>query len=355
MLRRAVMRGVVPVAAALALTAVVAVTPALGAARTAKGGHAAALAKAHKRVSVIGYALSGPQDDHGYYQAQAQAIKALGRRYGIKVIVVQNANPTSATVFNDLARQGAQVVIADGSEFTPGMIPFAKNPAFKKVLPLMISGDPPATPQYATAGGNELQAHFLGGVAAGLLLQKMGATTACDVAGPKLTFVENAAKAMAKGVQYVNPKFHFLVTYTGTFNNAATAASATKSLLAQGCKVLYPYLGGAIPAALNTARAGGALLVATSYDRCSSTNPPMAMDILYNPALYLPQIVPALEKGQIHRGHQWKLFSVGGPVGVGAKICHPTAHQSSVMASVARKLKSGQINVVKLVGSDIQG
>jgi len=322
---------------------------------TTKASRFASTAAASKRVTTIGYALSGPADDHGYYQDQAQEIKALGKQYGIKVIVVQNANPDSATVFEDLAREGAQVVIADGSEFTPGIIPFSTNPAFKSTLPLMISGDPPAGSGYATAGGNELQAHFLGGVAAALLLQQHGGKTACDVAGPKLEFVKNAATAMDKGVKYINSKFHFLATYTGDFNNTALATSATHSLLAQGCKVLYPYLGGAISAALNTAHAGGALLVATSYDRCSSTNPPIAMDILYNPALYLPKIIPALEKGEIQRGKQWKLFSVGGPVGVGAKICHPTAHEAAVMAAVKLKLARGLINVPKLVGSNVQG
>jgi len=308
-----------------------------------------------ERITTIGYVLSGPADDHGYYQAQAQEIEALGKHYGIRIILVQNANPDSAQVFEDLAREGAQVVIADGSEFTPGMLPFASNPAFSGTLPLMISGDPPVLPEYATAGGNELQAHFLGGVAAGLLLQQFGGNTACDVAGPNLTFVKNAATAMEEGLHYVDPRFHFLVTYTGDFNNAALAASATHSLLAQGCKVLYPYLGGAISAALNTARVGGALLVATSYDRCSSTSPPIALDILYNPALYLPEIVPALEAGEIHRGRQWKLFSVGGPVGIGARICHPTAHEAVIMAAVSARLASGRIDVPKLVGSDIQG
>jgi basic membrane protein A len=307
------------------------------------------------KVKTIGYVLSGPADDHGYYENQANEIKALGKKYGIKIILVQNANPSSPTVLEDLARQGAQVIIMDGSEFTPAVIPFAKNPAFARTLPLMISGDPPAAPGYATAGGNELQAHFLGGVAAALVLEHSGGNTACDVAGPKLAFVKNAATAMEKGLQYIDPHFHFDVTFTGDFNNAALATSATKSLLNQGCKVLYPYLGGAIPAALNTAKAGGAQLVATSYNRCSSTNPPFALSILYNPALYLPEIVPALERGQIKRNKQWKLFSVGGPVGVGAVICHPTSHESAVMASVEKKLAEGKINVPKLVGSNIQG
>lgn len=307
------------------------------------------------QVTTIGYALSGPANDGGYYQDQAQEITKLGRQLGIKVIVDQNADPNSAAVLEDLARQGAQVVIVDGSEFTPAILAFARDPSFSSMLPLMISGDPPVNHTYATAGGNELEAHFMGGVAAGLLLEKAHRNTACDVAGPNVAFVQNAAKAMGQGLHYVNSHYHFLVTYTGDFNNSALAASASHALISQGCYVLYPYLGGAIPAALNAATHAHILSVATSFDRCSSTNPPIAMDILYNPAFYLPRIVQALEKGAIHRGQQWQLFSVGSNVGIGATICNPTPHELSVLATVRQKLATGAINVPALIGSDIQG
>jgi basic membrane lipoprotein Med (substrate-binding protein (PBP1-ABC) superfamily) len=307
------------------------------------------------RVHTIGYALSGPANDGGYYQNQAQEILKIGKQQGIKVIIVQNADPNSAAVFEDLARQGAQVVIADGSEFTPAILSFSKNPAFSGTLPLMISGDPPVSKNYATAGGNELQAHFMGGVAAGLLLQEHGRNVACDVAGLNITFVKNAALAMEQGLHYVNPKFRFHVTFTGDFNNAALAASASKALIAQGCYVLYPYLGGAIPAALNEANRAHVLSAATSFDRCASTNPPFAMSILYNPSFYLPSIVKGLENGEIHRGQHWRLFSVGSNVGIGANICKPTAHEKQVLAQVRQKLASNSINVPALIGSNVQG
>lgn len=307
------------------------------------------------QVTTIGYALSGPANDGGYYQDQAQEIIKLGHQLGIKVIVDQNADPNSAAVLEDLARQGAQVVIVDGSEFTPAMLGFAKDPSFSSTLPVMVSGDPPANHTYATVGGNELEAHFMGGVAAGLLLENAHRETACDVAGLNVAFVQNAAKAMEQGLHYVNPHYHFLVTYTGDFNNSALAASASNALISQGCYVLYPYLGGAIPAALNAAAHAHILSVATSYDRCGSTNPPIAMDILYNPAFFLPRLLQALEKGAIHRGQQWQLFSVGSNVGIGATICNPTPHELSVLATVRQKLATGAINVPALIGSDIQG
>jgi len=212
-----------------------------GASGFASSAAAATRSAATLPVTTIGYALSGPANDGGYYQNQAQKIVQLGHQRGIKVIIAQNADPNSATVFEDLARQGAQVVIADGSEFTPAMLTFSKNPAFQSTLPLMISGDPPVAPTFATAGGNELQAHFMGGVAAGLLLQQHGKTGACDVAGPNIAFVKNAAAAMQQGLHYVNPNYQFHVTFTGDFNNTALAASASKALIAQGCYVLYPY------------------------------------------------------------------------------------------------------------------
>lgn len=307
------------------------------------------------QVTTIGYALSGPANDGGYYQDQAQEITKLGHQLGITVIVDQNADPNSAAVLEDLARQGAQVVIVDGSEFTPAMLAFARDPSFSSTLPLMVSGDPPVNRTYATAGGNELEAHFMGGVAAGLLLERAHRNTACDVAGLNVAFVQNAAKAMGQGLRYVNPRYHFLVTYTGDFNNSALAASASRALISQGCYVLYPYLGGAIPAALNAATQAHILSVATSFDRCGSTNPPIAMNILYNPAFYLPRIVQALEKGAIHRGQQWQLFSVGSNIGIGATICNPTPHELSVLATVRQKLATGAINVPALIGSNIQG
>jgi len=307
------------------------------------------------RVTTIGYALSGPANDGGYYQDQAREIIKLGHQLGVKVIVAPNADPNSAAVLEDLARQGAQVVIVDGSEFTPAILAFAKNPSFSATLPLMISGDPPVNHTYATAGGNELQAHFMGGVAAGLLLQKVHRNTACDVAGLNVAFVHNAAKAMEQGLHYVNPHYHFLATYTGDFNNSALAASASRAMISQGCYVLYPYLGGAIPAALNQATRAHILSVATSFDRCGSTNPPIAMSILYNPAFYLPSVMQALQKGEIRRGQQWRLFSVGSNVGIGAKICNPTPHDTKVLAQVRQKLATGTIDVPKLIGSNIQG
>lgn len=314
---------------------------------------AARRSTAAQPVTTIGYALSGPANDGGYYQDQAQEIMRLGKQRGIKVIVVQNADPNSAAVFEDLARQGAQVVIADGSEFTPAMLTFSKNSAFSSTLPLMISGDPPVAPTYATAGGNELQAHFMGGVAAGLLLQQHGKTGACDVAGPNIAFVKNAAAAMQQGLRYVNPNYQFHVTFTGDFNNTALAASASKALIAQGCYVLYPYLGGAIPAALNEVTKAHVLGVATSFNRCGTA--PIAMSILYNPSFYLPSVVQALEKGQIHRGQHWRLFSVGSNVGIGALICNPTAHETQVLNQVRQKLATNQINVPALIHSNIQG
>jgi len=109
------------------------------------------------QVTTIGYALSGPADDGGFYQDQAQEITKLGHQLGIKVIVDQNADPNSAAVLGDLARQGAQVVIVDGSEFTPAMLAFAADPSFSAALPLMVSGDPPVNHTYATAGRKELR------------------------------------------------------------------------------------------------------------------------------------------------------------------------------------------------------
>src|SRR5579862_5491970 len=102
MLKKTISRTGAPLAAVLAVALVMVATApqAVGTANSSR-----------KRVTVIGYALSGPANDHGYYQDQTVEIKKLGKKDGIKILVAQNADPTTATVFEDLARQGAQVVI----------------------------------------------------------------------------------------------------------------------------------------------------------------------------------------------------------------------------------------------------
>ncbi len=302
----------------------------------------------------IGYVVAGDRNDGGFYQGQVDAVQAATDELGLDLIVVDKVNPGAAQeAFENLARQGPDLIIAGGSELTDGFIPVSQSPEFADDITfLLVAGFPPDADSFATVGANENEAHFMGGVAAALLLERTGGNRACVVAGPDLPFVRNMEENMTAGLAYQAPDKEMSVTFTGDFEDAALATEALQAQINQGCEVFYPYLGGALPAAVDAANQAGIMVSATSVDLCSTGG--FAMGILYNPALFLPTVIEAFSNGEIVEGEQFALYGVGDAEtlglsdpnqGVGAVICDATPEEQQVLDDVRAKIASGEIEV----------
>lgn len=292
----------------------------------------------------IALVMAGDRSDGGYYQGQVEALEAAGEEHGYEVIVVDKVNPGAAQeAFENVARQQPDLIIA-ASELGPGLIPVAESPEFSDIDFLMITGAPPQSDAYATVGANENHAHLMGGVAAGLVLEREGKTKACIVAGPELPFVQNAEGSMRSGLALVDESFELLVTYTGSFEDAALAQEAASSLAANGCAVMYPYLGGALSAAVRAANDAGVPAAATSIDRCGDDSADIAMSILYNPSLFLSEVVAAYAAGDFTEGESIALYGVADGVGVGAIVCDATDEEIAELEAVAERLAAGELD-----------
>jgi basic membrane protein A len=295
-------------------------------------------------AGLIGYVVAGDRNDGGFYQGQVEAVEAAAAELGFDVIVVDKVNPGAAReAFENLARQGPDLIIGGGSELTDGLVPVSEAPEFADITYLMVSGAPPAAPTYATVSANESEAHYMGGVAMATVLQRNGGTTGCIVAGPELPFVQNMDLSMRAGMAAVDPSYEMLVTYTGSFEDAILAQEGVTAQINQGCEIVYPYLGGALVAVLDTAAEAGIGLVATSVDRCPDPSLPFSMSILYNPALYLQSAIESFSSGELVEGEQLALYGVGDGVGVGAVICDATDAEQAQLDAAAEQLASGEI------------
>jgi basic membrane protein A len=327
-----------------------------GSATTAKGGQSPATTAARGDKGAIGYVVAGDRNDGGFYQGQVEAVQKAAKEAGYKVTIVDKVNPGAAQeAFQNLARQGPDLIIAGGSELRDGFVPVSESPEFKDTTFVLVAGFPPDKDTYATVGGNENEAHFLGGVAAGLLLKRAGKHTACVTAGPELDFVKNMAKAMTAGLHSLSPDDKMLVTYTGDFEDASLAQEAATAQISQGCQVIYPYLGGALMAVVKAGNAAKIDVVATSIDGCGAPGNMFQMSILYNPALYLDDVIAAFTKGEIQPGKQFKLYGVKDNVGIGANICNATPEEQKTLDDTAKKIASGEIDVNKLLGTSVSG
>ena len=285
---------------------------------------------------VVGYVVAGDSKDGGFYQGQADKITEFGKSKGWTVTVVDKVNPAnSADTFTNLERQGADLIVGGGAELEAGLNT-ASGASGTKALYLLIADFPPAVATYATTGASENQSHYLGGAAMGLDLTALGKTTACVVAGPELPFVKAMAANLKAGLAETAPNAKLLVTYTGDFENASLAKAAFDAQVKNGCALVYPYLGGALPAVLDDAGASKVAIVSTSIDACGV--PGVDLSITYNPSFFLSDVMAAFEKGDIKAGALFKEYGVDSGTGVGAKLCNPTGDQATKLETVRKKI-----------------
>ena len=310
----------------------------------------------------IGYVVAGDRADGGFYQGQVESVEAIAAERGYETIVVDKVNPGAAREsFENLARQNVDLIIAGGSELRDGFIPVSEDPTFSDINFFLVAGFPPTSGAYATAAANENQAHFMGGVSFGLLLERTGGTVGCVVAGPELDFVKNMAASMRAGLSHVQDAYGMAagseipVTFTGSFEDAALAQESATALFEQDCEVVYPYLGGALIAVVNTALESGVGVVSTSVDLCDADLFPVAMAITYNPALFLPSVISSFAAGELEEGTQLAVYGVGSDLGVGSRICDASADEQAILDEVRAALASGDIDVNAIIGTDISG
>jgi basic membrane protein A len=316
-----------------------------------------------KHLGTIGYVVAGDRHDGGFYQGQVDSVTSTAGALGYDVIVVDKVNPgASQEAFQNLCRQKPNVIVGGGAELTDGFVPVSESAECQNIDWILVAGFPPTGTSYATVAANENEAHYMGGVAAGLLLKQNGGGMACVVGGPDLPFVRSMEANMKAGLQSVAPDKQMVVTLTGDFEDAALATEALTALIARGCKVFYPYLGGALGAANDLATQKGVGIVSTSVNLCGVPKDQIGgwnivESILYNPALFLPTVLKEYAAGHIVKGKQLALYGVGDAKklgfdnpndGPGAVICSASADQQASLDQVRQGIVGGTIAVKNL-------
>jgi basic membrane protein A len=309
----------------------------------------------------IAHVVHGDSNDGGYYQGQTDAMAAHAEANGWDYIKVDKVPPgQSLETYTNLARGEADLIIAGGAEGTEGFIPIAGDPAFSHINYLLIAGFPPSTEFFSTAVASENHAHFMGGVAMSLLLERSGGKVACITGGPELPFVLNMKGSMLAGMAHAQENYgkavgaEMLITFTGDFEDAALAVEASSAQFNQGCEIIYPYLGGAMPAVWGAAAEQGVGVVGTSMDLCGIPGLEFTtMSISYNPMYYLADLIDTFVAGDFVEGQQIAVYGAGDGLGIGANICEPVGDEQQILDEVRAGLASGTINVNELLGNDL--
>lgn len=303
---------------------------------------------------VIGILSPGDINDQGYFQSFVDGANRFAEPKGWKVIARGNVSTADAlSAARALCAQKVDMV-ALGAGSLADAIPASEEPACKDtVWYVPAQGNIAQTPRILLSEDSVNQNLLVAGYAAGLLMQDKKLDKAGFVGGLDVEFEQRASVAYKAGVRSVLPDAKVLISFAGDQNDSAKAKEATQAQLAQGAKVIYPYLGGSTDAAARLANGAGALTLTPGTDRCASTDPKFDISVIFDPGSYLTAALQQFADGKLEVGTKktWKMGVDAVPT---VKFCNGSADQNAKLKQFMSDIGSGKINAddeVKRLGS----
>ena len=184
----------------------------------------------------VAFAYLGPAGDHGWTYAHDQAVKAVQKEFGDKIVVstVENV-PESADaerVFRDMATQGNTLIFATSFGYMEPMLKVAAD--FKDAKFEHATGFK-QTDNLRSYDSRSYQTAYLAGIIAG----KMTKTSTIGVVGsiPVPEVIRNI-DAYTLGALSVNPKIKTKVVWVNSWFDPPKETEAAQSLINGGADVL---------------------------------------------------------------------------------------------------------------------
>ena len=195
---------------------------------------------------VVGVIYVGPRGDFGYNQAQAQAVAAVKKLPGVKIVEEEKVPETVAvqkTMEAMITQDKATLIFATSfGYFDPHVLKMAEkypNVRFAHCGGMWTAGKHPMNAGSFFGYIDECQ--YLNGVVAGHMSKskKLG-----FVAAKPIPQVLRNINAFTLGAQSVDPSITTHVIFTGDWSQPVKEAEAANSLLDQGCDVLTCHVDG---------------------------------------------------------------------------------------------------------------
>lgn len=296
---------------------------------------------------VIGIASPGDTNDGGFYQSFVDATTVLAEAEGWEIVVSDFINPAdAATAIADLARAGVDFVAVGASELQDGIEAVACEEEFSDVLFYINAALPEGQTCYGAAADFDHEFGYLGGVMAGLVMQREGESQAGFIGGPELAFSTVAHQSMEAGMKAIDPSFELVVTHTGDFNDAALGIEAASAMLDQDVRVIYTFLGGAMFPTGGSIAAAGGVAFSASTNTCFPGSP-FGGSVLFPPGEYLVGVLEDFRDGKFVPGAE-REFHVGVDAAVGVALCDASTEEQAIIDGIVMQIASGELDTESL-------
>lgn len=240
------MRKNLTVSTALAVACLLVTATAVSSSRSAD------TAKAPVKIALV---IAGLSNDGGYWQQNADGVKAAAKKYGLTLHIIENTGFDPQAQINALktaAREGNKLIIADGT-FPAAMSTMASG--FPKVQ-FVANGAPAAKypPNLHAYVPEQGVTSYVAGVIASQITKskKLG-----YLGGFQDATSGQAGAGFGQGTKHQPPKTSVQSTIVGSYTDPLKAKQAAAAQIANGADVIYAYLDAGFPGAVRAIQESG--------------------------------------------------------------------------------------------------
>jgi basic membrane lipoprotein Med (substrate-binding protein (PBP1-ABC) superfamily) len=335
-----------PVAILLALVVIAALVAGCGSdskksSSGSSGGDAPAAASGAKKLK-IAMLLPGNVSDEGYNADGQRAADLIKQETGSEVTTTQGVQlPNQTDVYSQFARQGYDLVIGWGGQFTDGAVAASKQ--FPKTQFLVVNSTVENGTNLNSMDENIEQWQFLGGFVAGKLT-KSG--TVAWIGGQCFPATAAQLNGTKQGAEYAKKDVKFLSTFTGDFEDPTKAQQGAQAQIDKGADWIVGNLNNGYFGVYKAAESGKAKVI-TEWADNHTQSPTIGSTVVKKQGQFVLDIVKKVQDGTVGGKH----YQVALPQDYEPVIAKTDAIPDDVYQEaldVQKKVASGEIKVNRI-------
>jgi basic membrane protein A len=285
--------------------------------------------------------LPGSVSDQGFNADGQRTAALLKSDLGADVTTTQGVQlPNQTDVYSQFARQGYDVVIGWGGQFTDGAV--AAAPRFPKTQFIVTNSNIENGKNVSSVDENIEQWQYLGGYAAGKLT-KSG--TVGWIGGQCFPATSAQLNGTKQGAEAAKPGVKFLSTFTGDFEDPTKAQQGAQAMIDKGADVLVGNLNNGYFGVYKAAQGGKGVKVITEWaDNHTQSPSVIASTVVKKQGAFVLDLVKKAQAGSLGGKHyQFALPKNGEPV-IAKTPLLPDAIYKDALAT-QKKVADGAIKV----------
>ncbi|KAF0091544.1 MAG: basic membrane protein A [Fusobacteria bacterium] len=215
----------------------------------------------------VALALTGAINDGGWSQGAYEALKLTEKDYDAEIAYNENTQAAQyLQVIRNYAKDGYNVIIANGAQFTDAVNEVAKEYPDAKFL--ITSSDRNSNfgngSNVAGVLADGVEQGFLQGVTAGLLAKSLGINKVAGVAGAEIPAFKTIMEGYVLGAKYIMPNIEVVTAFTGTNDDVNKLKEQALTFIDQGAGIVMSYANQASRGGYEAALQKGKLAIGAS-------------------------------------------------------------------------------------------